>query len=229
MKLPAPLVRLLYSRAYLPAGSTPYFDLPGYMERHWVLGDRSPERNADYPRWHGRRGGWLYRALTRHLAVRAHTILRSDVDRALHDHPWWSASIVLAGGYWEVCEPNAACRDHPEAYALVLRELPGFSTRKAVAIETARRFNIHWRGPGSVVLRRARSAHRLVLPQCNGARCAPTPARTLFVMGRKTNEWGFYPDCFNLHAKVPWRQYLRLDARASKPGNLTQQGHHHAQ
>lgn len=224
MKLPGALVRLLYRALYLPAGSTPYFHLRGYMARHWVLGDRSPERNVDNPHWHGRRGGWLYRELTRRLAVRAHTILRSDIDRALHDHPWWSLSVVLTGGYWEVREPNAACRYQPETYALLLRELPGLSTRKAIAIETARRFNIHWRAPGSVVLRRARTAHRLVLPQCNGARRAPIPARTLFVMGRKTNAWGFFPNSFDLRAKVPWREYLGLDTQDKSPSTYNTRG-----
>lgn len=30
-----------------------------------------------------------------------HHFLCSDDDRALHDHPWWFASLVLKGGYWE--------------------------------------------------------------------------------------------------------------------------------
>lgn len=30
-----------------------------------------------------------------------HIVRRSDDDRALHDHPWFSISIVLRGGYWE--------------------------------------------------------------------------------------------------------------------------------
>lgn len=33
-----------------------------------------------------------------------HQILRDDDDRALHDHPWDSCSIVLRGGYSEVTE-----------------------------------------------------------------------------------------------------------------------------
>jgi len=34
--------------------------------------------------------------------VYLHHILRSDDDRALHDHPWFNVSIVLRGGYLEV-------------------------------------------------------------------------------------------------------------------------------
>lgn len=30
-----------------------------------------------------------------------HQFLRSDDDRALHDHPWYFASLILKGGYWE--------------------------------------------------------------------------------------------------------------------------------
>lgn len=34
--------------------------------------------------------------------VYLHKILRDDDDRALHDHPWPSLSIILRGGYIEV-------------------------------------------------------------------------------------------------------------------------------
>ncbi|WP_226998586.1 hypothetical protein [Tardibacter chloracetimidivorans] len=30
-----------------------------------------------------------------------HQVLRSDDDRALHDHPWWNVSWLLAGEYVE--------------------------------------------------------------------------------------------------------------------------------
>lgn len=35
------------------------------------------------------------------LNVYLHKFLRSDDDRALHDHPWWFVSIILKGGYIE--------------------------------------------------------------------------------------------------------------------------------
>lgn len=52
---------------YLIARSakTPYFHLEGYMERFWLL---------PY--------GWYV------IAARVHHILKSDDDRAFHDHPW---------------------------------------------------------------------------------------------------------------------------------------------
>jgi hypothetical protein len=35
------------------------------------------------------------------LGLYLHHILRSDDDRALHDHPWPFLSFILRGGYWE--------------------------------------------------------------------------------------------------------------------------------
>lgn len=35
------------------------------------------------------------------FAVYLHRILRSDDDRALHDHPWAFVSLILLGGYFE--------------------------------------------------------------------------------------------------------------------------------
>lgn len=48
-----------------------------YMRRWWVI-----PRN----RW---------------FNVYLHHFLRSDDDRALHDHPWWNLSILLQGEYTE--------------------------------------------------------------------------------------------------------------------------------
>lgn len=33
--------------------------------------------------------------------VYLHEIIRSDDDRALHDHPWWNCSFIIAGQYVE--------------------------------------------------------------------------------------------------------------------------------
>lgn len=68
-----------------------------------------------------------------------HQVLRSDDDRALHDHPWASVSIVLDGGYWELLPRFADTWPHN------------------------RQLTPHWRAPGSVTFRAARAPHRLVL------------------------------------------------------------------
>ena len=38
------------------------------------------------------------------LNIYVHQFLRSDDDRALHDHPWWFASIMLKGAYVETSQ-----------------------------------------------------------------------------------------------------------------------------
>lgn len=48
-----------------------------YMRRWWVI-PRNPFFN-----------------------IYLHQILRSDDDRALHDHPWWNISVILKGFYFE--------------------------------------------------------------------------------------------------------------------------------
>jgi hypothetical protein len=86
-----------------------------YMERWWLI-PRNPWFN-----------------------VYLHRILRSDDDRALHDHPWVNCSILLDGSYVE----------------LVPARRGGYAWG---APTTAKR-----RRAGAVVLRRARAPHRLVL------------------------------------------------------------------
>lgn len=44
---------------------------------------------------------WWLIPRNRLLNVYLHCFLRSDDDRALHDHPWWSLSLVLKGRYLE--------------------------------------------------------------------------------------------------------------------------------
>jgi hypothetical protein len=44
---------------------------------------------------------WWVIPRNRFFNVYLHHFLRSDDDRALHDHPWWNASILLQGKYTE--------------------------------------------------------------------------------------------------------------------------------
>lgn len=74
---------------------------------------------------------WWQHIVTRLPCLYVHEILRSDDDRALHDHPWVNVSVILKGGYIE-------------------------HTIRAggVHVET-------WRGAGTYAFRRAGVAHRL--------------------------------------------------------------------
>lgn len=130
---------------------------------------------------------WWY--VPRNWAVNCylHIFRRSDDDRALHDHPWWSFSVVLDGGYWE----------HTIADG-------GVNTKT-------------WCGPGSMRFRwTGRKAHRVELPpleNINGtwrkadtiSGLAERPARTIFITGPVLRRWGF-------HATWTWVDAYQWDA-----------------
>lgn len=109
------------------------------------------------------------------IGARVHHILRSDDGRDFHDHPWPYLTIILRGGYWEV---RPVLVDNVVSYC----------------VRT-------WHGPGSVLLRRANSWHRLELPEGQ-------TAWTLFCTGPKVQHWGFLVG----RRKVGWREYLGVPA-----------------
>ena len=74
----------------------PYWHLDGYMNRWWIRKHRP--------------GGWW--------SARIHQILRSDLDRHQHDHPWPYITIILAGGYWEE-RPDWAMKWHGPGSILI--------------------------------------------------------------------------------------------------------------
>lgn len=44
---------------------------------------------------------WWVIPRNRFFNIYLHRFLRSDDDRALHDHPWWNCSVLLEGRYVE--------------------------------------------------------------------------------------------------------------------------------
>lgn len=81
------------------AKRTPYFHLTGYMGRWWLLNPYSEEDNrARYP--------WFP------WSVRVHHILRADLARHPHDHPWNARTIVLSGWYEELRLIRSASGDY---------------------------------------------------------------------------------------------------------------------
>lgn len=93
-----------------------------------------------------------------------HRILRSDDDRALHDHRGDNVSIILRGGYCEVTpQGNAIPRD----------------------AAAAQRHSQDYHGAGEVLDRAAEAAHRLVLEPGE-------EAVTLFITAPTCREWGFW-------------------------------------
>lgn len=61
---------------------------------------------------------WWLIPRNRWFNVYLHKVCRSDDDRALHDHPWASLSILLAGEYIEI--RNTTWRKH-SAGSVILR------------------------------------------------------------------------------------------------------------
>lgn len=82
MKMPSVILRAIRRRLLQTASSRePNFIIGGrekpYLKRWWIV-----------PR-------------NRFFNIYLHHFLRSDDDRALHDHPWWNVSLLLDGAYVE--------------------------------------------------------------------------------------------------------------------------------
>jgi hypothetical protein len=89
----------------------------------------APDGNPYLYRWH------LVRS--KEACVYFHMQVADDPERPLHDHPWDNMSVILAGGYREVIQPEPP---RGKTYSLVRR-------------------------PGDTIFRRAEEAHRLFLPE----------------------------------------------------------------
>lgn len=130
-----------------------------YLRRHWLL-----PRN----RW---------------LNVYVHEFLRSDDDRALHDHPYlFNVSWLIDGWYIE----------H------TIRE-------GGVGVATMR-------SAGEFKFRWGSAPHRVELVTQTMVRAglvesAPAPCWTVFITGPRVREWGFHCG----HRWVPWQEFT--DAR----------------
>jgi hypothetical protein len=129
--------------------------------------------------------------------VYAHRFRHDDEDRALHDHPFDSCSIILKGGYYEVIP-----RPNIDADPLIAR--PNDFWRGNVA-DVAKVF----RPEGSVTFRRAESPHRVVLLRRYSERSVPrsepemVEAVTLSITGFRRREWFFH--CAK--GLVPWQVF----------------------
>ena len=95
MKLP---VKYLADWLIRRAKKTPFSHLDGYMNRWWLFNPYQ-DSNGDKIKQN-----WLMRWLP---SIRVHHILRADLDRHLHDHPWNARSIILKGWYIEEREDKA--------------------------------------------------------------------------------------------------------------------------
>lgn len=154
----------IVDRIIARAQRTPYYHLPGYMERWWLVPKATPGEAGCGPVSARKRPlAWLLQRSG--ITVRVHHTLRSDNERHLHDHPFSSISIVLRGGYEEVVPFQAD--QHANHDRSRLRRI--------------------WRGPGSVVFRPATNRHRLVIPPGRSA-------WSIFIMFGTKRDWGFHTE-----------------------------------
>jgi hypothetical protein len=119
-----------------------------------------------------------------------HHILRSDYDRALHDHPWNFVSVILWGGYREWADFR--CLRLDEQIETLLCD-----TWKATG-----QYPLCYRDfkAGSILHRGAGWRHRLELTK---------PAWTLVFRTRTFRNWGFWT---NLGTKLEkWCHFKRYD------------------
>lgn len=101
MRLPRGFTLWLLARALKRCGPTELgihlaFGVGGGRKPDFVIGSSSDP--------------YLYRwyliPRNRLFNVYLHYFMRSDDDRALHDHPWWNVSLILAGQYIEHTIPQ---------------------------------------------------------------------------------------------------------------------------
>lgn len=204
------LVEYLITRSH----RHPYYHLKRpngvtYMYRWWLFGHGTERDRNDELRGKpmcnpavGRFAQWVAQKL---FVIRVHHILQSDADRDLHDHPSWSVSVVLSGGYWELVPDDIGSR-YP------FDGLQGWDHRMPAEadMQVGERCIPRWRGRGAVVLRRATQRHKIVLPKHKSA-------WSMFILGQKSNEWGFYVG----FKKVPWREYNSQHSQPEGRGRLT--------
>lgn len=80
---------------------------------------------------------WFVIPRNHRFNVYVHKFMRSDDDRALHDHPWWFVSIILRGGYIEHTPGGQR-----------LRKAPSIAYRKAEHIHRVELFTEWFDGIG---------------------------------------------------------------------------------
>lgn len=138
--------------------TTPYYTIGSaeagaYMARDWLI-----EKSEDKP------------------AARVHTIFRSDLDRAAHNHPWSNVSVILRGTYYELMpSPNGI-----EDLSAVPLEVLGRCTNLEPMVAVVRR-------AGDVVCRTVSSRHKLLVAP------GEHPV-SLFMSGPKKEDWGFFTE-----------------------------------
>lgn len=144
-----------------------------FTKPHFRIGDEDVSKPDYLHRWY-------LIPKNKFFNIYLHKFLRSDDDRALHDHPWASISFILSEGYYEHFPLHTGGQ---ETYVLE-------------------------RKPFSPIIRGAEQAHRIELrsrvvlfegdiselndPSKTVPRYEEMPCWSLFITGPKVREWGFH-------------------------------------
>jgi hypothetical protein len=129
--------------------------------------------------------------------LRLHNILRSDLDRDLHDHPFDFVSIIIGGpGYyettrWVVKDASTVEPEDRGPLATIWDPQEPYTLREVVLHE---KFHPRF----SVIRRKAEDLHRLRLDK---------PVWTLVISGPWKRHWGFETE----RGWVHWREYVGAD------------------
>ncbi|MUL47579.1 hypothetical protein FZI85_25020 [Mycobacterium sp. CBMA293] len=156
------------------------------------------------------------------LNVYIHQFLRSDDDRALHDHPWWFVSLILKGGYTEVTEHS----QRTPRSGLIGGRYRWWDRTVAFRPATFRHRVELWPVPCASC--NGTGGGYGVVPgghwmetdcgACDGAGTTPAklPCWTLIITGRRSRTWGFWcrgpawPGASTRHYVdrfVPWHDF----------------------
>jgi hypothetical protein len=111
---------------------------------------------------------WYVIPRNRFFNIYLHKFLRDDDDRAMHDHPWASCSVILKGGYIEHQPDGARVRKTGRIYFR--------RATQAHRIELHRGYWCSW-------------CRNVWHPD---SREPSLPAWSLFITGPKIREWGFH-------------------------------------
>ncbi len=164
------------------AQRTPYFHLTGYMDRWWLF---NPYGNSlgedDASRHQPKYPGWP--------SIRVHHILREDLARDMHDHPWDARTIILKGWY-----------DEERLEPVVRMESVPFGCGEGV-VYTRDEVVTHMRMPGDTATINHEDYHNIKAVSKGGV-------WTLFFTWEYKGTWGFLVD----GKKVPWREYEKAAA-----------------
>lgn len=164
---------------------------------------------------------WWLIPRNRFFNIYLHNILRSDDDRALHDHPWRWCSILLRGAYFEITRlaegkdfmidtngefvdvlDQYSADEHtiqwvPDGTVEVMHDallMPGKGLTPIIMRK--RRYSA-----GSIRIRSPLTAHRLEVDTKAGS------CWTIFITGPSRRVWGFHCP----KGWVPWDQFVDVE------------------